>query len=346
MDGAGLPVDPGILACWLNERGLGEGDVSDARALTGGTQNILLAFRFCGRSMVLRRPPLHAQTDGNGVIEREARILAALVDTDVPHPRFIAGCRDTGLIGAAFYVMEAVEGFNAHVELPSPFSEARDLRHRMGLSVVDCIARLGAQDYRALGLGDFGRPDNFLGRQVRRWRTQLDSYARYEGWPGLAALGDVDGVGRWLDAHMPREQAPGLIHGDVHLANMLFRHDLPEVAALVDWELSTVGDPLVDLGWLLGHWPDENGNGAATTGARPWDGFPTKDELVARYAERSGRDVSAIAWYAVLACYKRAAIIEGTYARACAGMFSMETGGELHRRAVALVARAQGFIAT
>jgi aminoglycoside phosphotransferase (APT) family kinase protein len=345
MDAADLPVDVAKLAPWLRQQGLGESIVTDIRALTGGTQNILLAFRYNGQSMVLRRPPLHAQTDGNVVIEREARILSALAATDVPHPRFIAGCKDTGLLGAAFYVMEAVDGFNPHQHLPAPFSADPDLRWRMGMSLVDTIARLGAQDYLALGLGDFGRPEGFLGRQVKRWRAQLDGYSRYEGWPGLGGLGDIDTVGRWLDEQMPPEQRPGIIHGDVHLANLLFRHDAPEVTALVDWELSTIGDPLVDLGWLLGHWPDQQGNGLATTGVRPWEGFPTKDMLIERYAERSGRDVRAISWYAVLACYKRAAIIEGTYARACAGMFSMDTGEELHRRAVALVARAEAFIA-
>jgi aminoglycoside phosphotransferase (APT) family kinase protein len=344
MDVADLPVDVGTLARWLRSQGLGQGEISDPRALTGGTQNILIAFQFGGRSMVLRRPPVHSQTDGNVVIDREARLLAALADTDVPHPRFIAGSRDTELLGAAFYVMESVQGFNPHHSLPAPFNEDPALRRQMGFSIVDGMVRLAAQDYGALGLADFGRPGSFLERQVKRWRTQLDGYARYAGWPGLSALGDVDGVGRWLDEHMPPGQAPGIIHGDMHLANILFRHDAPEVAAFVDWELSTVGDPLVDLGWLLGHWPDEKGEGLATTGARPWEGFPTRDMLIDRYAAKSNRDVSAISWYAVLACYKRAAIIEGTYARACAGMFDKDTGEELHRRAVALVARAQSFI--
>jgi aminoglycoside phosphotransferase (APT) family kinase protein len=339
-----LPVDISVLEAWLREQGHGSGPISDVRALTGGTQNILLAFDFGGRSMVLRRPPEHAQTDGSVVIQREARLLKALGSTDVPHPRFICACDEPELLGAFFYIMEAVDGFNAHQQLPAPFCNDPALRNRMALALVDRIADLGLQDHIALGLEDFGRPAGFLGRQVKRWRTQLEGYGRYAGWPGAAGLGDIDGVGRWLDEHMPLVQPPGIIHGDVHLANVLYRFDAPEIAALVDWELSTIGDPLVDIGWLLGHWPNEQGEGLATTGARPWDGFPTGDMLVARYAERSGRDVSGISWYAVLACYKRAAIIEGTYARACAGMFDIATGEELHRRAVALIARAEAFI--
>lgn len=337
-------VDLDALARWLRAEGLGSGPVVAPRALTGGTQNVLVTFEFDGRPMVLRRPPEHAQTNSTVVIEREARLLKALGSTDMPHPRFIAGSSDATLLGASFYVMEAVDGFNPHQAMPAPFNEDPALRRRMGLAVVDCIALLGSLDYRALELADFGRPDGFLGRQVKRWQSQLDGYAQFTGWPGPAALGDVAGVGAWLADNLPPEQAPGIIHGDVHLANLLFRHDAPEVAAFVDWELATIGDPLVDLGWLLGHWPDEHGEGAATTGARPWHGFPDRSELIAHYAQASGRDVAAIGWYAVLACYKRAVIIEGTYARSCAGLFDRATGDELHRRAVALIARAEGFI--
>jgi aminoglycoside phosphotransferase (APT) family kinase protein len=213
----------------------------------------------------------------------------------------------------------------------------------MGLALVDCIAALGRQDHVALGLAQFGRPKGFLERQVKRWRSQLEGYSRYPGWPGATELGDVGGVGCWLDDHLPAEQPPGIIHGDVHLANLLYRYDAPEVAALVDWELATVGDPLVDIGWLLAHWPDKAGEGVATTGALPWTGFPTREELIERYAQSSGRDLAGITWYAVLACYKRAVIIEGSYARAVAGLADEGTGRLLHERAIGLIVRAQAF---
>ena len=338
-------VDLQALARWMASQGLGEGPIVGARALTGGTQNILLAFERDGVPMVLRRPPAHAHADSDVVIRRETQILTALRGAATPHPRLIAACADPAVLGASFYVMEAVAGFTPHAGLPAPFDSDPALRRRMGLSLVDCIADLGQLDYAALGLGEFGKPNGFLERQVGRWRRQLDSYVRYAAWPGPAALGDIDGLGAWLDRHRPPHQSPGIIHGDVHLANVLYRFDAPEVAALVDWELATIGDPLVDLGWLLAHWPAADGTGIATTGAQPWTGFPSADELVARYAETSGRKVGDVHWYACLACYKRAVVIEGTYARALAGLADMETGRDLHARAAGLIDRAYRFAA-
>jgi aminoglycoside phosphotransferase (APT) family kinase protein len=331
---------------WMTRQGLDDAPITNPRALTGGTQNILVAFERGGVSMVLRRSPAHAQTDGNVVINREARVLAALGATELPHPRVITACSDPTVLGASFYVMEAVEGFNAHAALPAPFDTDPALRRRLGLALADCIASLGRLDYISLGLGDFGKPDGFLERQVARWRKQLASYTRYCGWQGSATLGNVDGVGDWLEQNRPACQPAGIIHGDVHLANVLYRLDAPKVAALLDWELSTVGDPLVDLGWLLCHWPDAQGEGIATTGAIPWQGFPSGNELISRYAETSGRDVSAIKWYAVLACYKRAVIIEGTHARALAGLAERATGRLLHERATGLIDRAFSLMAT
>src|ERR1700736_717077 len=240
-------VDVEALADWLTSQGLGDAPIIDPRALTGGTQNVLVSFERGGVSMVCPRPPAHAQTDSEVVIKREARLLAALGATELPHPRFIAGCSDPSVLGASFYVMEAVDGYNAHAALPPPFDADPVLRRSMGLALADCIASLGRLDYVSLGLSDFGKPDGYLERQVARWRKQLDGYTRYSGWQGPAALGNVAGVGDWLDRNRPASQPPGIIHGDVHLANALYRFDGPKVAALVDWELSTVGDPLVDL---------------------------------------------------------------------------------------------------
>ena len=334
------------LANWMAGQRLGDAPIVNPRALTGGTQNVLVAFERGGVSMVLRRPPVHAQSNSEVVIKREARLLSALGATDVPHPRFIAACSDTAVLGAPFYLMEAVNGYNAHTVLPSPFGSEPELRRCMGLALADCVASLGRLDYVSLGLSDFGKPEGYLERQVVRWRKQLDGYTRYCAWPGPSVLGNVDGVSDWLERNRPADQLPGIIHGDVHLANVLYRFDAPEVAALVDWELSTIGDPLIDLGWLLCHWPDANGEGVATTGATPWQGFPGADDLISRYAETSSRDVNAINWYAVLACYKRAVIIEGTHARALSGLADMPTGRLLHDRAVGLIGRALGFIST
>jgi aminoglycoside phosphotransferase (APT) family kinase protein len=151
----------------------------------------------------------------------------------------------------------------------------------------------------------------------------------------------VERVAQWLDAHRPPAFRPGIIHGDYHLANVLFARTGPALAAIVDWELTTIGDPLLDLGWLLATWPEP---GDVATGATmqvtPWEGFPTAGELVAHYRARSDRDCTAIAWYEVLACYKLGIILEGTHARACAGRAPKATGDLLHAMTVALFERA------
>jgi aminoglycoside phosphotransferase (APT) family kinase protein len=197
----------------------------------------------------------------------------------------------------------------------------------------------------AAGLSDLGRADGFLERQVGRWKKQLASYAEYEGWAGPGEIEGVDAVADWLDAHRPSHFQPGLIHGDYHLANVLYRFDGPRLAAIVDWELTTVGDPLLDMGWILATWPLEDRPATANLSVTPWEGFPTAAEMVARYAGQTTRDMSAITWYAVLACYKLGIILEGTHARAAAGKAEKATGDALHAHTLSLFQRALGWIA-
>jgi aminoglycoside phosphotransferase (APT) family kinase protein len=339
-----LGVDLDVLAGWMDRQGLGEGPLEDAERLGGGTQNILLRFRRAGRTYVLRRPPPHLRTNSNETMRREARMLAALAGTDVPHPGLIAACPDETVIGAAFYLMQPIEGFNPTTGLPPLHASSPDVRRRMGLALVEGIAALGAQDYRALGLEGFGKPDNYLERQVVRWRSQLDSYVEHAGWPGPSGVPGVDRVGAWLDAHRPASFQPGIIHGDYHLSNVLYRFDGPELAAIVDWELTTIGDPLLDLGWLMATWPEDDRISDATVGVKPWEGFPTIRELVEHYRPRTTRDLAAIDWYAVLACYKLGIILEGTHARACAGQAPKETGDRLHAQTIGLFERALRWI--
>jgi aminoglycoside phosphotransferase (APT) family kinase protein len=335
-----LGVDLGALAAWMDAQGLGEGALEEVERLGGGTQNILLRFRRGERSFVLRRPPPHLRENSNETMRREARMLAALAGADVPHPRLVAACPDEGILGAAFYLMHPVDGFNPTVGLPALHAGSPDVRHRMGLAMVEAIAALGAVDYRARGLEGFGRPDNYLERQVARWRAQLASYAEHTDWPGATRLPGVEQVAAWLQAHRPSTFEPGIIHGDYHLANVLFHRDSPELAAIVDWELTTIGDPLLDLGWLLATWQEGDEPSAAGFGIAPWSGFPTGVELIAHYRSRTRRDLSAIEWYAVLACYKLGIILEGTHARACAGRADGATGARLHAQAVSLFERA------
>src|SRR5215472_4594770 len=325
------------LTGWMDARGLASGPIESPRLLPGGTQNILLRFSRGGREFVLRRPPKHLRANSNETMRREARVLAALAGTDVRHPALIAASPEEDVIGAAFYLMAPVDGFLPRDEMPAPHAADAAIRHRMGLEMADAIAALGQVDYVGKGLSDLGKIDGYLERQVPRWRAQLESYAEHAGWPGMAGLPGVDRIGAWPEANRPKDFRPGLIHGDFHFGNVLFRRDGPELAAIVDWELTTLGDPLVDLGGLLSGWPPD---GAETGPVKPWSGFPTRREIIDRYAEKSGRDVSSVDWFEVLACYKIGCILEGTYARACAGKAPKITGDYLHNNTLGLFARA------
>jgi aminoglycoside phosphotransferase (APT) family kinase protein len=328
------------LDAWMRAQGFGSEPIVDAGRLPGGTQNILIWFDKGGRRFVLRRPPPVPRPESNETMRREARVLGALADTEVPHPRLIAGCADEGVIGVAFYLMEPVAGFNATIALPEPHRSSPAMRHAMGLALVDGAAALGRVDYLAAGLRDFGKPDNYLARQVERWRRQLAGYSSHAGWPGPQGLPGVERVAQYLQARCPATFRPGILHGDYHLANVMFRHDGPGLAAIIDWELATVGDPLLDLGCILATWRGGDGNELDKLVVEPWEGFPAAEELVARYAQGSDRDVSNIDWYMVMVCYKLGIILEGTYARACAGEAPVETGDRLHTHAVNLFRRA------
>lgn len=339
-----MSVDLERLGSWMDDQGLPPGAIEDVEQLGGGTQNVLLRFRRGGERYVLRHPPPHKRANSDETMRREARVLAALADTAVPHPELIAACPDEDVLGSAFYLMEPIDGANPTVALPPPYLDDRRWRHELGLAMADGAASVGAVDHVAVGLADLGKPEGYLERQVARWRSQLESYAELDGYPGPEIPG-VDEVGSWLDAHRPTSWRPGLIHGDYHLANVLCAPDRPALAAIVDWELTTIGDPLLDLGWLLATWPDPEGPVMGSVGVQPWDGFPTADELVARYAASSDRDLSAVAWYEVLACYKLGIILEGTHARAFAGKAPKETGDMLHTTTLGLFARARRRIA-
>ena len=345
-DGTVEGVDLARLGAWMDAQGLPAGPFEEVERLGGGTQNVLLRFARGGRAYVLRRPPLHKRARSDETMRREARVLAALRGSAVPHPELIAACPDEEVLGAAFYLMEPVRGFNPSTGLPPLHASDPAIRRRMGLAMADAIAALGEVDWRAAGLEGFGRPEGFLARQVPRWQAQLESYAELPGYPGPDIPG-VDAVAAWLEANRPPEAEPGILHGDFHLANVLFDPDGPELAALVDWELATIGDPRLDLGWLLATWPDAEGRGpgAVAAGIRPWHGFPTREELLARYAERSRRDLSAAAWYEVLACYKLGIVLEGTHARACAGRAPKAVGDALHATTLGLFERARARMA-
>jgi aminoglycoside phosphotransferase (APT) family kinase protein len=244
------------------------------------------------------------------------------------------------VLGAAFYLMEPVDGFNPTLGLPEPHASDPVLQREMGLSMADAIAALGRVDVAAVGLGDLGRPEGWLERQVERWRSHLASYDAIEGYAGFDGP-DVEAIASWLDARRPRHWTPGLIHGDFHFANVLIAPDRGAVAAIVDWELATLGDPLLDLGHLLATWP-----GPGSPMAVPGAGLPTRDEVIARYALGTSRPLDDVDWYQVLACYRLGIILEGTHARAQAGQAPPEVGRLLHAHTVALLEQAHRLIAS
>lgn len=332
-------VDLGRLRQWMDERDLGTGPLSDVTELTGGTQNVLLRFERDGRAYVLRRPPVHKRKNSDETMRREARVLGALAGSDVPHPGLIAAEPDTDVLGAAFYLMEPVDGFNPAGGLPEPHRSDASMRRAMGFSMMDAIAALSRVDHEAVGLGDFGKPDGWLERQVPRWRSQLDGYAELDGYPG-PDIPAVQEVGEWLTANQPSAWSPGIIHGDYHFLNVMFAPESCRMAAIVDWELATIGDPLLDLGQLLSAWPDGGSIDVGIGGS----GWLTPDEVIARYADKSGRSVDDIDWYRVLACYRLGIILEGTHARAFAGKAPAEIGDQLHATTVGLFGLAASII--
>lgn len=333
-------VDLAALRAWMDDQGVGQGPIEDVRALSGGTQNIILSFQRGAARYVLRRPPVSPYADGSETMRREARVLKGLANTAVPHPRLIADCPDAGVLGAAFYLMEAVSGFCASQGMPPTHAADPAMQHAMGLAVIDALAALRKVDPHATALVDFGRLDGFLERQVPRWLKQLDSYAAYEGWDGRADLPGVEKLAAWLGANLPSVYRPGLIHGDFHLGNLLFSPTGPEVAAIVDWEIATLGDPTIDLGCLLATWTDPDGSHPGCIPVEPWLGFPTEAELADRYVELTDCRREHVDWFVVLACFKLAILQEGTYARAAVGKADRATADWLHGASIKLLERA------
>jgi aminoglycoside phosphotransferase (APT) family kinase protein len=273
-------------------RGGGPDDAPDARGGPG---------RF-----VVRRPPLGHVLATAHDMKREFRVISALHPTGVPVPEPLLLCEDESVLGAPFYVMEYVEGTAYRTaEQLAPIGPGRTRGAVLGL--VDTLVALHAVDPGAVGLGDFGRPAGFLDRQLRRWAKQLDA-SRSRDLPG------IDELHSGLGASLPRSPAPTVVHGDYRLDNVLLGPD-DRIRAVLDWEMSTLGDPLTDLGLLVMYSARLGlvSSPVSTTAGAP--GHPAPAEIVERYASRSGRDVSAISWYTAFAWFKLAVILEGIHYR-------------------------------
>jgi aminoglycoside phosphotransferase (APT) family kinase protein len=310
---AGL-VDEGKLGRWMDDQGLpGKGEPVTSRFISGGASNEIFEIRRADFGAVLRRPPRVVPKGRNETMLREFRVLEALNGTDVPHPEAYAACSDPEVIGAAFYLMSLVDGWSPmNMDgWPAPFDSDLDARYGLGIQLVDGIARLARVDWRARGLEGFGKPEGFHDRQVDRWLAHLNAI-QFRELPGLDVTSD------WLRSHKPSHWEPGIIHGDYQFANVMFSHGAPaRLAAMVDWEMSTVGDPLLDLGWVMMGWSDPGED--RTKGYVDATGLPSSNEVLDHYASVSGRSVDEIDYYVILARFKLAIVLEAGYARVVAG---------------------------
>jgi aminoglycoside phosphotransferase (APT) family kinase protein len=331
MPDAATLADPAALTRWLDAHApeIGVGPL-ELGFLHGGTSNVILTVDRGGAPAVLRRPPPVAPPNSEKAMMREARLLTALRGSDVPHPRLYGACTDPALIGAPFYVMARIDGWAPQLgESGCTYPAGFDLperRREMGFAMVDALAALARIDPDAIGLADFGKPGNFLARQVDRWLGQLAGYpARYPAYSARALPG-IDVVAHWLRTHVPADQRCGIVHGDYGPPNILFDPLPPtRVRAIIDWELATIGDPLLDLALLLCNLRDAAEPEVIPPAAYfdPTD-FPTRQEMIARYATRTGRDMSGFDYYLILAQFRMACILE--YKVAAAAGRAAESG--------------------
>jgi aminoglycoside phosphotransferase (APT) family kinase protein len=303
-----------------------------AELIAGGRSNLTYTISDDEHTWVLRRPPLAHVVETAHDMGREFRVLAALADSDVPVPRVHALCDDPEVIGAPFYVMERVEG-NVLRDAAAVATLAPDEARRCSEALVDVLARLHSVDYQAVGLGEFGRPEGFLARNVRRWGKQWLANKTRD-------VPAIDELVRRLDAALPESGAPAIVHGDYRLDNTMLASDDPgRIAAVLDWEMSTVGDPLTDLGLFLVY----SGMGGGVAGVRSVSavseagGFLSPDEIIERYGAATGRNLDHLDFYVVFAFYKLAVILEGINARFQMGKTVGEGFDEIGEGVTALV---------
>lgn len=309
-------IDVARLTDWMDATTLpGKGEPLQTRFLSGGTQNVIYELRRGEHRCVLRMPPPGAPPDRDKGILREWRIIEALDGTDVPHTEAVAVGADPAVLGRPFYLMGFVDGWSpmelADRRWPEPFDSDAEARAGLSYQLAEGIALLSQVDWKAKGLHDLGRPDGFHERQVDRWTAFFERIKGRE-------IDGLDTATEWLRARRPLDFIPGLMHGDYQFANVMYRHGAPaRLAAIVDWEMGTVGDPKLDLGWMVQSWP-ENTDAPSESEMSYVDmwGMPSRDRVVQHYATVSGRQVDDLDYYLVLAKWKLAIVLEQGYQRA------------------------------
>jgi aminoglycoside phosphotransferase (APT) family kinase protein len=316
-EAAGLEMQPLLvlepLAAFLDSAGLGAGSI-EATAIGDGHSNVTYLLRRGAESLVLRRPPRGPLPPSAHDVLREARLLSALEPLGFRVPAVLATCEDIAVIGAPFYVMPFVAGHVLAATLPAELG-APGAPAQIGEELVDCLVDLHAIDVEAAGLGDFGRPDSYLQRQIKRFGGLLELNA-------TRPLPDLERVAEWLAANVPSSPGATVVHGDYRLGNVMFAPSSPHLVAVLDWEMATIGDPLADVGYMTAMWAEADdpanpvGNLSEVTRL---PGFPSRDALAERYVAATGLSLDALPWYQVLALWKAAIFLEGNYKRYRAG---------------------------
>lgn len=289
-------VDPFQLGAWLDGLRIEVGQKVTIQQLPGGASNAMFCVDRGAARWVLRRPPNVAVERANEGMLREYRILGALQDSDVPHPGIVALCEDHDVLGCTFFLMERIDGVNP---IPVPGSLDDEMhRYDIAFAMVDTLARIHEVDWKAIGLGELGHPEQFHERQVARWRRQLSSYDARD-------LPGIDRVMTWLEANRPESFDPTLIHGDFHMRNVLIAPEPVRVVAVLDWETATIGDPLLDLAGFFEVW--------CPVAAEGW---PSRQALLERYFELRGLEApNQLTYYEVLYNFRLAVLLEGIYQR-------------------------------
>jgi len=310
-----------------------------AELIAGGRSNLTYVIGDGEREWVLRRPPLAHVLPTAHDMAREYRVISALDGTGIPVPHAVLHCEDPSVIGAPFYVMGRVAGHVVRDTLPEDWPHTPETRRAMSTALITTLAALHEVRPEDVGLGDFGRPAGFLERQLRRWWSQWEASTTRE-------LPEMEGLRRRLEAGLPQSGPPGIVHGDYRLDNVILAAEEPgRVAAILDWEMCTLGDPLADLGLLLVYWADpaesdEDRALLSLSAITAEPGFHRPDEVIQVYASESGRDLGALEWYVALGHYKLAIIAEGIYARFLMGATVGEGFEIMGERVPRLVRRA------
>jgi len=321
--GPSATIDAEGLKRFIHDNRLGDATNLLTENISFGHSNEVHLVHFDGHSWALRRPPRGPLLPTAHDVLREYRVLAALQQTPVPVPRVYASCDDNSYIGAPFYLMEYMRGKVIRAGLiPSDeksFADTPGKRRAVSEGMIDLLVALQAVDWRGAGLEGFGRPDGYIERQLRRWIGQLEKTL-----PLTRPLPVMAQIEQWLKAHMPQAQPSTIVHGDFKLDNVMWdpNSDSPRAIALFDWEMSTIGDPLADLGWMVTYWTDPADSEirrSVVSSMDPEPGYYHRQEMVELYEKKSGRAMRDFAFYQIFSLFKLAIILEGSYSRYLSG---------------------------